>query len=603
MVAGNYGTVMATNDNGRHWATLSRVTSGDISALTCPSRARCYGVGFFGAVITTINGGASWQSRPVNRKYGFSSLACYGPQRCIALATYVQPICTECQPVHYILTTSDGAHHWTVKTASYSLGVVTCPALKTCLAVDYTNVIRKTGDGGKSWKHSVLPGKNVSASDIACPSPTVCYVSAYGGIFKTTNRAKTWETITPKASTRPNFGWLACGNPMTCVTLGGDGLYETKNGGIVWSRQSPSGFDALAGLGCAGSGTCFGVGRGGRILSADPGQPWKDYTTAPRDFNRAIDCHDRTACTVLTSVGVMTTSNGGTTWHSHGFGKGITAYPLAFSCPTTSVCYVVNHINSKGMILKTQNRGATWTSQRNPATGTHVSLTGISCASAGTCFVTATGCLARTYCRGAADTVIMNTTNGGVTWNIAYRRHDTSNVQPETITCPTVKICYAAGIPGWIAKTGDAGKTWKVQKNPYFGGNATLKSIRCVGANMCVVVGIACAHGASGCSPGQFVDTILVTHDGGNHWRDHSQKIPANHFQLTAILDSVACSDTKHCFAVDADGFVFATANGGNSWALQLSPTDNWLTGISCPDSTRCYAVGSGGTVLGRDVG
>ena len=89
--------------------------------------------------------------------------------------------------------------------------------------------------------------------------------------------------------------------------------------------------------------------------------------------------------------------------------------------------------------------------------------------------------------------------------------------------------------------------------------------------------------------PWAGVATILVTSDGGAHWRvqrDLKDLLPTD----------VTFTDARHGWIVGGEpGFILATSDGGRHWHTQLSGTHDGLNSVSFVNASDGWVVGNGG--------
>ena len=155
-------------------------------------------------------------------------------------------------------------------------------------------------------------------------------------------------------------------------------------------------------------------------------------------------------------------------------------------------------------MVASSDGGTSWTT-RQPSSKDY-SLYGVSCPNP-------------TYCvavggRHAFDAVVLQSTNGGVTWTSYVSGFDdvlsganspAGTVKAMTldcvtgsmcggevlrgVSCPTMRFCAAVGDQGTVLTTGDGGTTWTGQVAD--GGSSTeqLTGVSCPGATDCVAVG------------------------------------------------------------------------------------------------------------------
>ncbi len=166
------------------------------------------------------------------------------------------------------------------------------------------------------------------------------------------------------------------------------------------------------------------------------------------------------------------------------------------------------------------------------------------------------------------------------------------------ISCPSVSICYAAGLHGQMLNpetgvstleflaSGDGGASWVSRKVP---GAVDLRSdgppaLDCPTVSTCLLSSQA---------------TVFVTHDGGDNWA-------STNLATTGVpgpigeLDSFSCPLPSNCTVVGFVGdsqstvpLVATTGNGGDSWALRTAPeAAGILSAVSCLSALDCVAVG-----------
>lgn len=626
LLAGADGIILAS-DAGAHWRLVPSGATEDLNALTCAG-TNCYAAGAYGGMTVSSDGGKTWRSVTVNRAYALVAVGCASRSTCFAfgfdwrLAESFGPG-NHLKPV--VATTTDSGGHWTVHKTTRLFSSAACPAAKLCLATSTSSdAVWISSDGGVTWKQGPVLADKVSASAIACPVSSICYVSAYGGMFKSANGGKTWSRL-KLANGDISLGYLACASAATCLSIGSSGLERTDDGGKTWKATKPTGWRHITGVVCAASGKCFALGTGGEILIQSPAGTWAPYSTAFRMDNLGISCQSLSSCGVLTmddfgpgcgsgSCGILSTADGGASWTQHRFGVTPSMGNWnAMACPSEQICFVtVGNLGYRsGPVIKTVDGGLTWTVLKTPASGMLVDVTGISCPTVSICFAAGEGCLATSPCQNSGDGFVMETADGGQSWRLSFHVKEKGvGLQPFDVLCVSVEVCYATGVPGWIAKTSDGGKTWVQQTNPLWNADpnrpasTTLRAIACTDAADCVIVGQACPHGAFTCSGDQMESAILTTHDGGKHWIDHSAQFPVQSYPSffgSPILLGVGCNG-RLCLAVGEGGTIVASQDGGNTWHRQTSSTDNWLTGVSCPAAKTCLISGDEGAILSASI-
>ncbi len=158
-------------------------------------------------------------------------------------------------------------------------------------------------------------------------------------------------------------------------------------------------------------------------------------------------------------------------------------------------------------------------------------------------------------------------------------------------------VVFADSDHGWMISdigtslmaTTDGGQTWMPQD---------VSSAFSYGP-----LGVSFPDASHGCIVGPY-GRVAVTSDGGVNWM--GRRAPTDSF-----LWEVAFADAYCGWAVgDVDwrtnarhSAIVATADGGDTWALQDSGTAGGLRGVSSPDSMHCWAVGYNGTITATSDG
>lgn len=107
-----------------------------------------------------------------------------------------------------------------------------------------------TADNGSSWNPTRVPGvadNELYDIDVADHDTNIVYVATKKGVFKSTNRAVSWEAVTgnlPLADVKTlavdpkdeNRVWIGIRNQGD-VVVDGEGVYFTTDGGLKWEKQ------------------------------------------------------------------------------------------------------------------------------------------------------------------------------------------------------------------------------------------------------------------------------------------------------------------------------------------------------------------------------
>lgn len=261
---------------------------------------------------------------------------------------------------------------------------------------------------------------------------------------------------------------------------------------------------------------------------------------------------------------LMKTMNGGKTWESMPSGQSTSWYAAHFedfntgwivgfdgkiaftqngknwvlqSSKTTkqlnAVIFVSDSIGfaagNKETILKTVNRGTTWTLKQIDTTKSIARI-----------FY-----LDSTLIAVSGNGAIYRSTNLGEDW-ITVNDSAISNVESVLFTDSSTGYLSKTGD---IAKTEDGGKTWNFLFKPVL--NDYLRAVCAVDSNT------AFAAGDSG--------VIVSTKDGGNSWTLHETGFTGNFF-------GIHFPTPTHGWAVGNSATIFHTSDGGETWEEQGNP-------------------------------
>jgi Zn-dependent metalloprotease len=189
------------------------------------------------------------------------------------------------------------------------------------------------------------------------------------------------------------------------------------------------------------------------------------------------------------------------------------------------------------------------------------------------------------------------------------------------ISCPSTSFCVAALEGGGFIRysTNPSGVIWKAVAI----GSGAMKDVSCLSASFCAVVdaagnvrvatteavvkeegwtatnvngatalvAVACSSTTS-CVALDGTDEVLnltIEHPSGK------AKAERQALQGADNLTEVTCTGSS-CVAVDDEGGVFASSNGGASWQKRLATAGN-VTSVSCASTELCASVDTSGDV------
>jgi photosystem II stability/assembly factor-like uncharacterized protein len=530
-------------------------------------------------------------------------------------------------------TTTNGGTNWAPSNSD--MLSVACMSASTCVEVGDGGVIKRSTDGGTTWKADTTRF-NQALTQVACPSSTVCYAAGdRGTVLASSDGGVTWSQ-TASADGNPIYG-LSCPTTSTCYAVDNYAHVETTtDGGRSWTLGStpvtapgvnvpgsggPNPFAGLFGVSCPQPTTCVAVGgfpptsitgeTAPPIVTTTDGTDWslQNSNAGTGNYLMAVSCiSGTTTCYAVGYAGTIVTTTDLTDWST--MPSGTTQPLVGITCLSTTSCVATG----AGGTIDVLN-GSTWTPSTTTLGGGGY-LAGVTCLTANNCYAVgkqgvtlnfdstnvsgsvtqqagggttqtmdSISCTSASTCEtvGGAG-AILGTTNGGQTW-LPQTSGTTATL--DGVSC-SASDCVATGTGGTILGTTNGGTTWATQSS---GVTVTLAGVSCNNGG-CVVVGSE-PTGGSG--------TILTSANGGGSWTASTSGVSAN-------LAGVACV-SSNCWAVGSiptgttTAAIVASTDGGNTWQAQTSNAPQALTSIACVDASDCFAGGGIGTVVATNTG
>jgi photosystem II stability/assembly factor-like uncharacterized protein len=589
---GSGGTILRTTDGGATW------TASAIPSTTVPLGNQAHVLAWDGNTVVlgdgssqavSHDGGATWSAGPPGSAWWLVENGgdCWALNY-QALASY--PGCgNTAGSVLNIGSLSVAAGTSFITLAGLSFGSSTqAVALASAYtaASGYEEVVLTTGDRGATWSTAVLSGlpTNGGLTNLRMADAThgwviapyyYCCAANMSPFYATADGGQTWSQVSLPVALPGTYD----GRPSGLV----DGAYWTSSAntiavtgdfGATWQTATlgPEAGSAVSLVHWfdandfvvstqAASGRFYATHDGGRtwirILGPDP-----------RDANASavsIAFADANHGAFLSSRGeLMTTTDGGVTWNRQDYATSA-AQPvsLRFVSPTEAWMLL------SGRLAHSTDGGASWTI---PLLASRLmsGVAGMQWQDAKHAWVWGTdNSTYRCYLASTAD--------GGATWtDAALPTADciASAVFPDASN--GVVLTAFNGVP---YVTADGGKTWTVSAQASslgLGGTlqpgAGARDVWLLGGN-----------------------TLAHSTDGGKTWEvavGASGSFNALHF-----------ADATHGWAVGNYGALFATVDGGRTWAAQDSGTTQSLLAVGASDGMTAWVVTANGQVLATATG
>lgn len=275
------GRVYKSTDSGNHWRLISRPGWPRISALAVdPERPRTLYVGTGKDLYKTTNGGRTWHAWKrgllpppgINRGEGWTDWLAVDPinSKTVYEHDYAETL----------RKSTDGGHTWKVMLSLWQKGGMSGllmgpgrpPALYAAFSSPARNGVYKSTNGAKTWRKLGLPpfGPNDrGAASAADPQQNAIYMAVGARIFASTNAGQDWRLISQGLALTPDHyvTSLAAGGGTVFATFWGtEAIYKSADGGGTWTQSWPASKPT--------------PGLVGDIVAVDPARPTTVYAVS-----------------------------------------------------------------------------------------------------------------------------------------------------------------------------------------------------------------------------------------------------------------------------------------------------------------------------------
>ena len=438
------------------------------------------------------------------------------------------------------------------------------------------NNIYHTTNAGVSWEKQVKPNWPGDLYDVFFINhDTGWIVGAYKIIFKTTDGGENWYRIMSSLDEERWFYSVDFGDELHGCTVGGrlngeEGIImTTEDGGENWTEVTPPGAKTLRKVSFINSNTVWACGNNGELYkSEDAGATWTSHQLATTE--RYVDIHffDELKGALLMSHEIRLTQDGGETWDSL-VTININSSVSSFASGTYNHLVAVGYA---GYITKSVNGGTTWTdigdSNRSPfyqigffnesdgfvVTGYFNAVDFIRTSDGGYNWVEDTtienGPFYQMRIYGQTgfflnnSSQMMKTTDGGETWTL---------YDVPALTTYYYDIQFANELTGYLCgsnsllvKTNDGGITWE---QIAFEQNYKFTFIFLIDENKVWLVD-------------SENHNLIRTQNGGETW--NTLKLIEDNYVFKPY--TVFFINEQIGFVTTAEGVLFKTTDGGDSW-------------------------------------
>lgn len=455
-VACSDGTITKTIDGGLNWSTLTFPSSYPVIDIYFSDDYKGYACVDFGGLYYTSDGGSTWLLlKAITTQYSVSFQYFNDSTFYVSAHNGLSE--------NYTYKTFDGGITWDTAVypgSGYIFFSTTFTSIDTGYATSFTSVY-KTTNGGLNWIKKSLPTLRAFSVDFR-NSTTGIICGSDGMLFETTDSGNNWLPLTDTIQ-RTRYVDLFFQNDSTGLILSKQCCYgsygitcrimRTTDGGLTLDTVATFPITIFVGNLIALSFMNDSVGIatmvGTYAKTTDGGLTWS-ILSLPFSFS-AIDIqlfNDSLAFAVGNYGKIAKSTDGAVNWM-------VTTLPAYPSATLESVFFINDSIGfisgktsvgaSPGLILKTTDRGTTWSS----------SIVGLAPLSKIIFVNDSVGFASDSYYGG-----IYKTIDQGQNW---YLVTSSGGIGLLNMSFPSDSVGYCTGRNGRILKTEDQGETWMVQ--------------------------------------------------------------------------------------------------------------------------------------------
>jgi hypothetical protein len=289
----NRGRVYKSTDGGDHWRLISGRGWTWLGALAAdPERPRALYAGTGNAVFKTTNGGRTWRGSKrgllpppgINRGEGWVDWLAVDPTNSNVLYEH--------DYANTIRKSINGGHSWKPVLSLWERGGIMAlkmapytPAIYAAFIVSGPKSgpsepgIYKTTNGGMTWKRTPLRDPDYAKADVAvfAANRGAIYVAVGVRVYSSTNAGQSWQFIGKGLPQHAVVTGLAVDASGTVyAAFGSDGIYKSADG-HTWAKSWPH------------SGPAPGLGAG--MLAVDTARQTTVYASAYYPSDRSTATH------------------------------------------------------------------------------------------------------------------------------------------------------------------------------------------------------------------------------------------------------------------------------------------------------------------------
>lgn len=259
---GESGAIVKTVDGGATWGAQASGVSVTIRGIEAIDVNTAWAVGDVsggvGVVLRTLNGGTTWS--PVAAGVGANN--CYG-----VAAVGTSLIWVSCDG-GVVRHSANGGTSWTSQNTNTAQSLLRIRAVDANVvwAVGQNGTVTHTTDGGATWTAQAAAGGSTNfVRDIAAFDGNTAWAVAEGGrLLRTTNGGSSWNLTT--SGTTSYFG-IAATNMSNATIVGAGGTVKvTTDGGATWTSDTSGTANELRAIVLTPAGVRWAAGASGTVI-------------------------------------------------------------------------------------------------------------------------------------------------------------------------------------------------------------------------------------------------------------------------------------------------------------------------------------------------
>jgi len=567
--------------------------------FTAPS-GKLYGIGEYGTLITSTNGGANWNI--VNKLLGLTE-SLYSHFVRDDNTIFIGASSGK------LLKTTDAGLSWNVK---YDFGQqwgqiseIDFHNINTGYIIAYDNYVFKTTNAGNNWLQVFNPGHMLT--DIEFISPDTGFVSSAGmeiyvpGIYKTVNGGQNWSPV--YSSIVGNVDDLKFINSTTGFATFQSSLLKTTNAGENWGYYGNNYYDSINTVFFFNDLTSYATFFPSKFkITTNGGYNWITKQSPANQFDGINFLNLNTGYLQGFYNEIYFTSNAGNNWtmqtESNGPGYGILNDGVFIDANTGFL------VGMSQLIKRTTNQGENWQIIPCPQSGNND----------GVDFINAnTGFIVGSY---PDSGVLLKSIDGGLNWAIIK---NFANDATKCIRLFNENIGIIGFQHGAIYRTSDGGNNWsRVDSSIYYGvhsffiqnsttgyasgyiNNLSGKVLKTTDAGLTWNVLLTSSgvghikflNNNTGFSAGQGV---LKTTDGGQNWFRVLNN--GNVFGMDFVNENVGFVTGSTSGTLITE-FIYRTTNGGVTWNGLDFPSAGTMYGVKFFNANTGLVFGEYSSIL-----